>query len=199
MLVAQSRPHLLHRNPAPLDIVETTPVREISGQRVRNAGSAFVRATALGWSRRDLANWLVCQYAPCAVAPPGEDRGARPPAAERAFDDGMFERVILDARAHVLRLLRDLAVPSRASPIARLAIASGTVVARPDGYGDFVYAPVALTSLRIQDRAASLFIADYLNRPHEYRWLTTCRSCGELSFTGELEHAGWCEPTPSQC
>ena len=202
MLVVQPRPHYTHRRPPPLDIVETTPVREIGPPRargVRDAGAAFVRGTMVSWSRRDLANWLVCQYAPCAVPPPDDDRGTRPPAPERTLDDGIFTRVILDAREHVLRLLGDLAVPLTASPVARLAIASGSVAPRHGVHDIVEYAPVALTRLRIHERAESLFVADYLNRPVEYSGLKVCRDCGELSFTGEPEHAGWCEATPSRC
>jgi hypothetical protein len=107
----------------------------------------------------------------------------------------MFERVILDAREHVVRLLRELAVPALASPIARLAIASGSVAGRRDARGRVVYAPVARIGLRIHERAESLFVADYLERPHEYCLLRVCERCGELSFGDPLTHAGWCEPS----
>jgi hypothetical protein len=202
MLVAQLRPHVSSRRPPPLDIVETTPAREIGPPgtpSVRDAGAAFVRGTTLGWGRRDLANWLVCHYAPCAVPARGEDRDSRPPALERTLDDGILTRVIVDARVHVLRLLRDLANPVLASPVARLAIASGAVAPRRDAYAGVVYVPVALTRLRLQERAGSLFVADYLNRPHEYGRLVICSGCGELAFTGEIEHVEWCEAAAPQC
>ncbi len=78
MHVAQPRLHFTLRSLPPLDTTETTPVREMGSLRVRSArdaGAAFVRGATLGWSRHDLANWLVCQYAPCAVAPTADDRG----------------------------------------------------------------------------------------------------------------------------
>lgn len=200
MLVAQPRLHLDRRRPTPLDIAETIPViSRVAGHDVRTAGAAFVRGAATGWTRRDLANWLVCQYAPCTLGPPNEDRGKSPPAAERTRDDGIFARVIVDAREHVLRLLRDLSAPLCAGPVARLAIAAGSVAPRHDVRSGIVYAPVALTRLCISERAESLFVADYLNRPDDYRRLEVCRDCGELAFTGAVEHAGWCEATPSQC
>ena len=164
MLDSQPRLRVPRRCPPPLDIGETIPViPRVAGHDVRTAGAAFVRGSTIGWSRHDLANWLVCQYAPCTLDPSSADRGKHAPAAERTRDDGMFARVIVDARDHVLRLLRDLNAPLCASPVARLAIAAGAVAPRDDVRSGTVYAPVALTKLCISERAESLFIADYLN------------------------------------
>lgn len=198
MLTALPHPRRGHRNPSPLRLAEITPIPQSRLDRVRGAGAAFVRGTTLGWTRRDLADWLVCQYAPCAASSIYPEGAELPPASERTLDDGLVERVILDARGHVLRLLADLVVPWQASPVARLAIASGTVIAQRDERGGVAYSPVALRRMRLAERAASLFVADYLNRPTEYRWLMTCRDCGELSFATELAHASWCEAPPGQ-
>lgn len=198
MLVVQPRLRQPRRHPAPLRLAADTPAPESRLDRVRGAGAAFIRGTTIGWSRRDLANWLVCHYAPCAATPIGVDTDILPPACERVLDEGILERVILDARADVLRLLGDLVVPWQASPLARLAIATGAVVAQRDARGAVAYSPVALKRLRFSERVASLFLADYLNQPLDYRWLMMCRECGELSFTDELEHATWCEAEPEQ-
>ena len=197
MLVAQAHVRSFHRHAAPLDAGETTLERESALDRMRSAGAAFLHGTTVGWSRRDLANWLVCQYAPCTVAPAPGDEGARAPATERTRDDGMFERVIVDARDQVVRLLRDLTIPALASPIARLAVASGSVARRKNVRGRVVYSPVARIGLSIHERAESLFIAHYLECPDEYAALRLCSACGGLSFSGSLAHAGWCEPSSS--
>ena len=170
-----------------------TPVPHSRLDRVRGAASAFVRGTTVGWGRRELADWLVCQYAPCAATPLDRETREAPPAFERTLDEGILERVILDARGHALRLLADLVVPWKASPIARLAVACGTVVAQRDERGGIAYSPVRLERMRLSERVASLFIADYLNHPTAYRWLMTCCECGEISFAAELAHASWCE------
>jgi hypothetical protein len=174
--------------------VRTSPQSRLDG--VRGAASSFVRGTTVGWTRRELADWLVCQYAPCAASPLYPESAEPPPASERTLDEGILERVILDARGHALRLLADLVVPWQASPIARLAVACGTVVSQRDERGGIAYSPVGLKRMRLGERVASLFIADYLNHPTEYRWVMTCRECGELAFATELEHASWCEATP---
>ena len=161
--------------------------------RVRGAGAAFQRGTTVGWGRRELADWLMCQYAPCAATPLDAESSELPPAFERTLDEGILERVIVDARARALRLLADLVDPSQASPIARLAVACGTVVPQRDERGGIAYSPVRLRRLRLSERVASLFIADYLNHPTDYRWVMLCRECGELSFAADLEHASWCK------
>jgi ribosomal protein S27AE len=179
-------PSLLHAETA-------TPAPHNRLDRVRGAGRAFLRGTTVGWSRRELADWLVCQYAPCAATPPDAERKELPPACERTLDEGILERVILDARGRVLTLLADLVVHSQGSPIARLAVACGTVVAQHDERGGIAYSPVRLRRMRLSERVASLFIADYLNHPNDYRSVKVCPECGDVSFAADAEHASWCE------
>jgi hypothetical protein len=174
----------------------TTSVHEGRPDRVRGAASAFLRGTTLGWGRRELADWLLCQYAPCAATPLDDDRAPELPASERTVDEGILERVILDARGRALRLLADLVAPSQASPVARLAVACGTVAAQRDARGGIAYSPVGLARMRLGDRVASLFIADYLNHPGDYHNVTMCRECGELAFGADVEHSAWCAGTP---
>jgi hypothetical protein len=88
----------------------TTPAPQSRLDRVRGAGAAFLRGTTVGWDRRELADWLVCQYAPCAATPLDAESTELPPACERTLDEGILERVILDARGGALRLFADLVV-----------------------------------------------------------------------------------------
>lgn len=184
------------RASSPRHITGTIPNAHGRIDRVRGAGSAFLRGTTVGWGRRELANWLVCQYAPCAASPLYPESAAEPPACERTIDEGILERVILDARGRALRLLAVLVEPWQASPIARLAVACGTVASLRDVRGGIAYAPVDVERLRLGERVSSLFIADYLNHPTDYRWVTLCRECGDVAFAAELEHAEWCAATP---
>ena len=195
-------PKSAKRAPVGWRVHESTPIPESRLERVRFAAAAFMRGTTLGWGRRDLAEWLVCQYAPCTVKPE-EDveellRRTAPSGHDIRLDDMTVERVVLDARARALRLLADLVVPWQASPIARLAVASGIVLSQRDPRGGIAHAPVDLPGMRLGERIASLFIADYLNRPTEYRWVMMCRECGELAFATEIAHAESCEAAPEQ-
>jgi hypothetical protein len=174
---------------------------------VREAAAAFVRGTAFGWGKRDLATWLVCQYSPClasdaAVHPDlrlsarvGEAFGSVPPPPPRDFaiDEECVERLVLETRSIVLKLLGDLAWPSHRATIADRAIRNGAVihVGAPGSRG--TWAPVGRRSMRLAQRVASLFIADALNHSADYRDLALCRDCGALGFSGPIPHDTLCD------
>ncbi len=166
---------------------------------VRQAAAAFVRGTTFGWGRRDLASWLVCHYSPClvsdAAAQPDTQRActASLSAASAHLDDERVEQLILDARCSVLRLLSDLGWASQAAVLARDAIGSGYVIEMRDPLGEPSWAPVGRNKMRLAERVGSLFIADALNHPRDYRNVTLCRYCGELGFSAKTAHPSWCE------
>jgi hypothetical protein len=167
---------------------------------VRAAAAEFIRGTSLGWGRRDLARWLVCHYSPCLVSdatvhPDGHAAAvsASLSAASSGLDDERVEQLILDARSSVLRMLADLAWPSQAMAIAQSAIGSGSVIEMRDRLGNRSWAPVGRKRMRLADRVASLFIADALNTPQDYRNVSMCRDCGDLGFSAPIAHLSWCE------
>jgi len=168
---------------------------------VREAAAEFIRGTSCGWGRRDLATWLVCHYSPCLVSDatihpdrvPDNEEPAMLSVASSGLDDEQVERLILDARSSVLRMLFDLAWPSQATAITQNAIGAGHVAPLRDAAGSVTWAPVGRRRMRLADRVASLFIADALNVPHQYSGITLCRSCGELGFTAAIAHESWCD------
>lgn len=169
---------------------------------VRLAAAEFVRGTTFGWGRRELASWLVGHYSPCLVADavvhPDGPPGCSAPlsAASTRLDDESVERLILDARSSALRLLSDLSWPSQADAMAKDAIASGFVIATRDPRGKRSWAPVGRTRMRLAERVGSLFIADALDNPDDYRKVSLCRSCGELGFgAGVPDHESGCART----
>ncbi|MBX3264266.1 MAG: hypothetical protein KIS78_16315 [Labilithrix sp.] len=166
---------------------------------VRLAATEFVRGTTFGWGRRELAAWLVCHYAPCLVSDASADSGAphgcaaNLSRASERLDDDRVERLILDARSSVLRLLSDLAWPSQAAALARSALDSGAVVETRAPDGEVRWAPVGRKKMRLAERVGSLFIADALANPRDYRGVSLCRCCGALGFGGAAAHEPWCE------
>lgn len=180
--------HFRHDAPANPFGAAGTP----AAQSIREAGCAFVRGTASGWSRRDLAAWLLCHYAPATARANGAAPSNARAFASEAVDDALLEEIILDARVKTLRLLADLAFPSLAAARARELLAHGAV-ARVSFYGGALHAPVALARLRLSERVESLFVADWLNAPFDYRSIDLCRACGALAV-GHVppEHETWC-------
>jgi len=184
--------------PSPLRLAAPRSVPASRLERVRAAGAAFIRGTTQGWNRRELATWLVDQYAPCVTPPFHMETANLPPVMDTPLDEGFINRLILDARDRVLQLLAELVVPWEATPRARLAVACGAVAPERDERGAIAYYPVRLMRMRLAQRVSALFLADYLNRPTEYRWLMLCSECGELAFSAELAHGSWCEASPEE-
>jgi hypothetical protein len=169
---------------------------------VREAACEFVRGTAFGWGREELARWLVCQYSPCLVVDatvhPDGTRTDQPgvaatlSTASYRLDDDRLEQLILDARSSVLNLLSDLAWESHRVQLSRTMIAKGSVIKQRDGKGGFWWMPVGRKRMRLAERVSSLFVADALNAPFDYRHVALCRECGELGFSTPIAHEASC-------
>lgn len=179
----------------PSRVVPAKPSPE-SASPIRQAANEFVHGTAFGWGRRELATWLVCQYSPCLVA----DAAVHPDggvlsdgiATSMQLDDESLERLILDARCGVLKLLADLPWPSEVAIHAEAAIGAGHVVATHDASGARRWVPVGRKRMRLVERVGSLLIADALENPSDYLMLSLCRTCSELLFGGKAEHQATC-------
>lgn len=142
----------------------------------RQAAVLFVRdAAQAGWGRRELADWLVCHYGACAV---GSDDSPRrspfPPADDWSdpcpvhVDESTISELVAAARMRTIALLEDLRDRDTGESIARSMIARGLVVAERDEHGAVAHVPVNGGRLRLAERIASLFVADYLNFPFDY-------------------------------
>jgi hypothetical protein len=171
-------------------LVHDVPNADSFARHCREAGVAFVRGTTSGWGRTDLARWLVSQYAPAVVA--CGDVGPRRACGITVVDEPTIERVVLDARARVLRTLSELTLSDRATTLARTFIARGEVLAVRDGLGYVAHAPVDRARMPLSDRVVSLFIADWLNDRHAYRVVHHCGECGEVAIGEPVKHGETC-------
>jgi hypothetical protein len=176
--------------PSRFRLVHDVPNAFSVARNCRDAGVAFVRGTTSGWGRTDLARWLVGHYAP-AVIPCG-DVGPRRACGLTVVDEPTIERVVLDARARVLRTLSELTVRDRATTLARTFIARGEVLAVRDGLGYVAHAPVDRARMPLADRVVSLFVADWLNDRLAYRVVHHCGECGEVAIGETLAHGSSC-------
>lgn len=170
------------------------PVHEPSAER--SAIAAFLRGTATGWSKRDLATWLMHHYSPCLASDAAVHPDGRLIAATRAgsggrVNDESLELTILGARSAALRLLADLGSPL-ASALTKDARVNGFVVGQRDRLGSVRWAPIGRSRMRLADRVSSLLVADYMNAPSDYATATFCRSCSEIGLGGPVEHAEGC-------
>jgi hypothetical protein len=187
MLAAIARPAA---SPARLRLVHDVESAPATARACREAGIAFVRGTTSGWGRSDLASWLVCHYAPSVI--PCGDAGPRRACGITVVDEPTIERVVLEARAKVLRTLSELTVRDRATTLARTFIARGDVLAVRDSTGGVAHAPVDRPRMALADRVVSLFVADWLNDRLSYRVVKHCGECGDVAIGGALAHDASC-------
>src|SRR5205807_2543900 len=152
----------------------------------------FARGTTGGWGPRELASWLVDQYEPATAATRTLVRRTRLPPGHRGVDGGALERVVLDTRARIFEMLPRCTEAWAGESFAREMVDGMLVIGVHDTTGAIGYAPVRYAEMRLVDRVVSLFVADYLTRPHDYRALALCEECGDVAFDGVPRHAHWC-------
>ena len=177
-------------SPSRFRLVHDVPNAFSVARSCRDAGVAFVRGTTSGWGRSDLGQWLVSQYAPAVIA--CSDVGPRRACGITVVDEPTIERVVLDARARVLRTLSELTVKDRATTLARTFIARGEVLAVRDGLGYVAHAAVDRARMPLSDRVVSLFVADWLNDRLAYRIVQHCGECGEVAIGEPIAHGETC-------
>jgi hypothetical protein len=158
--------------------------------RARSAGFVFVSSSRWGWGKRDLANWLVHDYRPAVLAAPARPRTE---ANGSSADEASTTKLAISARRRVVEMLGEATTAWAGTDFASESIESGLVLGISDDAGGIGYAPVHQGRMRLVDRVASLFIADYLTRPRDYEQLVVCASCDEVSFKWDEVHEDGCE------
>jgi hypothetical protein len=148
----------------------------------REAGLAFLETDQ--WSKRDLAQWLIDSYQFATLR--GHGGGVFPQhhgtvSREKVLD--LVERVRDEVRNTLDHVLTgDMS-------FARQLVEEGVVAPFRQQNGQTMYVAMNHKSLRLADRVLSLFAADFLMRPHDYRArLSVCEYCKTVSFTGECRH-----------
>lgn len=160
----------------------------------RDAAVLFMRGGAqAGWGRRELAAWLVCHYGSCVAESSDPPRSQAPARRATAVTPDALGEVVADARMRMITLLEDLRDRDTAESVTRSIIARGFVEAVRDEHGAIAHVPVDQRRMRLADRVASLFVADYLNAPFDYwrgRVATECfprRDSGVTEIAAQLE------------
>lgn len=151
----------------------------------------------MGWGRRELAQWLVCHYGPCVIPNDERDPSERGASGPLTISESSVVELVCDARAAVLRILWELGDREKAEILARSMIATGAVMGLRDSRGGIAHVPANIPRMRLVERVASLFVADYLNAPFDYRDLRVCADCGAIAWSAPLKHVGGCRTQTS--
>lgn len=155
----------------------------------RSAVLGFLAGVDHGWTKRELAEWLVEAYEPLTVR--AETSPGRPSALS-PVDDERVAQLMCDTREQVVDLMLALATPGRVEELGVSAILRGWVVVIP--LGDHVaWAPARRSAMRLSDRVSSLVAVDYLLRPSDYEsQLVVCRRCDAVQFDSFGRGRSWC-------
>jgi len=155
----------------------------------RVAGLAFVSGVARGWTKRDLAEWLLGPYSEAACSLPGATEPA--PAVTSPVPTVMLQRLLRETRATVLELLS--APPDRVVLLGAWASEAGAIMRSQHEGGRTGWIPVSLPRMRLEDRVLSLFAVDVLVRRHDYMTeLSICRRCRSVAFDPRSREVGLC-------
>lgn len=151
----------------------SAPAALESAERCRHAGLTLLDGLASGWDIPELASWMAGPYARAALARPSSTP-TRPPAAASVRPTAM---VLRETR---WRLLSALEEAGHASPRwVSEAKLSGSV--RNDA--ELGWVPVKHDVAPLVRRALSLFAADSLLRPGDYRGRSfVCLRCETVSI-----------------
>lgn len=160
--------------------------------KARAAGFVFVSGARYGWARRELATWLVHDYGSAALLPTTSRRTTSDRGAGE-LRDATVTRLVSAARRHVVEMLGTAMTSWNGASFARDMVDGGLVIGVSDGTGGIGYAPIDRARMRLVDRVASLFIADYLTRPRDYESIVVCPVCDEVSFKWDEVHEDGCE------
>lgn len=162
--------------------------------KAREAAFVFVSSSRWGWARRELATWLVHDYRPAVLLP---SESAKPRKTKIEEGDPLREssvtRLVSATRRHVVEMLSTAVTSWNGTTFAREMVDSGLVIGVSDESDGIGYAAVHRARMRLVDRVASLFIADYLTRPRDYESLVVCGLCDEVSFKWDEVHEDGCE------
>ena len=160
-------------------------------EECRDAALAFMSGVAVGWDKIDLALWLTGPY---ARATRHAKRGERVTdvGAGDVIDDETIEDLVTRVRGQLVAALEKAALDDGSLDFAEEAVSRGIVRRATTLEGEQVWVPVDATRLRLKDRLASLFAADFLNVPTEYQSLFVCHRCESVTFDAHARAIGVC-------
>lgn len=164
------------------------------GARVRDVADAC-RSAALGfawgapsWGKRELAHWLTGAYATAVAA----TRPVSIPASivprpvvtrtTRTVNESSVLELLETTHASLVRTLRTAQDWRCSGELAREVIDAGLVAGVMDDGSAIGYAPINGHRMRLVERVASLFIADYLTRAEDYATFEICGECASATF-----------------
>ncbi len=163
----------------------------------RRAGLAFLAGVAEGWTKRDLAQWLQRDYAHATRhAQQGERlvdaRGRAAQGDGAPIDSATIEDLLVTTRGSILAALERAVLDGGQPHFVTRALEGAHVERAVDERGIGAWVPVDAANMRLRERVASLFAADYLNDADTYASLYVCHRCETVVFEDGARERGMC-------
>lgn len=162
----------------------------------RSAALAFCRGVAAGWTKRDLAEWLVADYDDATLTV--RESLLPPPLVERSehmprLDEDRILQVVDPAWQEAVTCIEDFAA-GRESRHLDEALHRGSIVEAWLDTGESVFVPVNRPGLPLAVRLRSLLVVDFLLRSEDYVGdIRVCGECGVILLGLWARDRGHCE------
>lgn len=159
----------------------------------RSAALAFCRGVSAGWTKRNLAEWLVSDYEDACLTLresrlPPPMLLARPP-----IDEDRILQLIDPAWQGAVTCIEDFAAGAEARHLDE-ALARGSIVEAWTTEGTSLFVPLNRPGLPLAIRVRSLLVADFLIRPEDYEGdIRVCSDCGVVLLGAFARERGLCE------
>jgi hypothetical protein len=165
----------------------------------RRAYLAFLAGAKDGWTKHELAAWLVTSYAPLAVLGPARKAGTSVwPTSTTPLELHRIERLMAEVRDEVLDVLWRLQGASESFDVFFDVALEDLALERDPCSGAAFFVPIDRPDMTLARRVLSLVAADYLARSDEYTTaLHVCPTCAAVRFEldAESEACGACNRT----
>lgn len=163
----------------------------------RRAALAFCRGASAGWTKRDLAEWLVGMYEDAALSvgesmlPPPMEMAAKP--SRPPLDEHRILGVVDPAWQEAVTCVEDFARGAESRHLDE-ALHRGSIVEAWTEDGDSMFVPVNRAGLPLAVRVRSLLVVDFLLRPEDYEGdIRVCGECSVVLLGQWTRNRGHCE------
>lgn len=165
------------------------------GDACRRAALSFCRGVAGGWSKRELAEWLVGPYEAATLSvresllpPPSGVRGRRV-----AIEEWRILKLVDPAWQGAMRCIEDFGQSAEARHLDE-AFERGSIGSAWTSCGTSMFVPLNRAGLPLAIRVRSLLVVDFLLRPEDYDGdVSDCNECGVVLLGQWARRRGHCE------
>jgi hypothetical protein len=185
-------------------LVTSATVEDVADS-CRSAALGFAWGAHRGWGRLELARWLTGPYAQALAWTRhlrGSGSGLRRAAPRGPLEERTIRDLLVRTHAQLVTGLRRCWSWADDPTFAGDLLDAGLIVGVADDHGGIGYAPCPVWDLQLLDRVRSLYIADYLTRPHDYARFGVCDGCEAVTFDWTGLHddcsTSFRTPTPSR-